>query len=300
MSLNAHDSTYHLLLEQILGYGVVRKNRTGVDTIGIFGEQLTFDLDETFPALTTKAMAWKAIVSELIWFLSGSNDERYLAHILHGDKFEFDDKNMQASFDSHPTIWTANVEADYWVNKKKQKYRGDTGRVYGVQWRHWKTPDGGEVDQITNLINSLKNDPFSRRHILNAWNVGEIDNMCLPPCHMISQFNVTNDGYLDCMMFQSSVDVFLGLPFNIASYALLTEILAAHTGLKAGKLVMALGDVHIYSNHVDQVKEQLTRESYPSPKLEFTKKNSMFDYKVSDFTLKNYKSHPSIKAPMAV
>jgi thymidylate synthase len=303
---NRHDSVYHSLLKKILHVGVRRKNRTGVDTIGIFGEQIEFDLKDTFPALTTKRMAWRAIVSELIWFLHGDQDERSLASLVHGIQFG-DQQQLEDSFATHRTIWTDNVEADYWVNRNKQMYVGDAGRIYGVQWRFWETFRNGQVetvDQIDNLIEGLKKDPYGRRHIISAWNPGELDNMCLPPCHILAQFNVTNDGYLECMMFQRSVDTFLGLPFNIASYALLTYIIAAVTGLKPGRLIMSLGDVHIYENHVDQVKEQLQREYRAEPKLiipSFDKGLPVWlPMYPNEFVLVNYNPHPSIKAPMAV
>lgn len=306
MIINRHDNTYHTLLERILDKGVRRKNRTGVDTIGIFGQQIEFDLKDTFPALTTKRMAWKAIVSELIWFLHGDQDERSLAQLVHTKKGEIlfgDQQELEDSFATHRTIWTDNVEVDYWVDRKHQMYVGDAGRIYGVQWRDWRGLFQS-IDQIDNLIEGLKKDPYGRRHIITAWNPGELDLMCLPPCHILAQFNVTNDGYLECMMFQRSVDTFLGLPFNIASYALLTYIIAAVTGLKPGRLIMSLGDVHIYENHVDQVKQQLERMSREEPKLVIPE----FDGKLpvwlpmhpDDFILENYNPHPAIKATMAV
>jgi len=310
MIKNRHDNTYHTLLEKILAKGVKRKNRTGVDTIGIFGEQIEFDLKDTFPALTTKRMAWKAIVSELIWFLHGDQDERSLACLVHAKPGEFvftDEQSLEDSFATHRTIWTDNVEAEYWVSRNKQGYVGDAGRIYGVQWRDWQYHRDGEfhsIDQIDNLIQGLKKDPYGRRHIITAWNPGELDLMCLPPCHILAQFNVTNDGYLECMMFQRSVDTFLGLPFNIASYALLTYIIAAVTGLKPGRLIMSLGDVHIYENHVEQVGEQLTRLSRDEPKViipEFGDTlQAWHTMHPDEFFLVNYNPHPSIKAPMAV
>lgn len=306
MIQNRHDEVYHTLLKKILDCGVVRKNRTGVDTIGIFGEQIEFDLKGTFPALTTKRMAWKAIVSELLWFLQGSNDERELAKFLYekddGVLLFADQQELEDSMSTHRTIWSDNVEADYWVNRGKQQYFADAGRIYGVQWRFWQGPEG-EVDQIDKLIEGLRKDPFGRRHIITAWNPGELDMMCLPPCHILAQFNVTNDGHLECMMFQRSVDTFLGLPFNIASYALLTYLIAKVTGLKPGRLIMSLGDVHIYSNHTDQVKEQLQREYRPEPTVVIPEMKNLPVYhtmKTWEFQLENYDPHPAIKAPMAV
>lgn len=306
MIVNRHDNTYHTLLEKILENGVRRKNRTGVDTIGIFGEQIEFDLKDTFPALTTKRMAWKAIVSELIWFLHGDQDERSLAELLYAEKGHIlfhDQDELENSMATHRTIWTDNVEAEYWIERKKQQHFADAGRIYGVQWRFWNGPNG-EVDQIDNLIEGLKKDPYGRRHIITAWNPGELDQMCLPPCHILAQFNVTNDGYLECMMFQRSVDTFLGLPFNIASYALLTYIIASVVGLKPGRLIMSLGDVHIYENHVEQVREQLSRYSCAEPKVRIPQFDDTLPCWLrmhpDDFVLENYNPHPSIKAPMAV
>ena len=314
---NRHDATYHSLLERILAKGELRKNRTGVDTISIFGDQIAFDLKETFPALTTKRMAWKAIVSELLWFLTGSDDERFLAYILYKDSknpfdyFNADYENVNTeiqrfedSSKTHKTIWTDNVQSNSWKEKNKNSFIGETGRIYGVQWRHWTNSAGERFDQVLNLIEGLKKDPMGRRHIITAWNPGELDQMCLPPCHILAQFYVTNDGYLDCHMYQRSVDTFLGLPFNIASYSLLVHIVSQLTGLKPGRLVMSLGDVHIYSDHIDQVIEQLVRKSRPEPTLSIPNlKNiplsSMYEL-VSEFKLNNYDPHPSIKAPMAV
>jgi thymidylate synthase len=313
---NRHDETYHSLLERILAKGELRKNRTGVDTISIFGDQIAFDLKETFPALTTKRMAWRAIVSELLWFLAGSDDERFLAHILYlytktpfdyfsadYDSVEKEEQRFKDSIKTHKTIWTDNVQADSW-KANQNLFIGNTGRIYGVQWRHWTNSEGKRFDQVANLIEGLKKDPMGRRHIITAWNPGELDQMCLPPCHILAQFYVTNDGYLECHMYQRSVDTFLGLPFNIASYSLLVHIISQLTGLKPGRLVMSLGDVHIYSDHMDQVKEQLARKSRPEPTLTIPNlKNvplsSMYEL-VSEFTLNNYIPHPSIKAPMAV
>ena len=273
---------YHELLKDILNNGEERNDRTGVGTISVFGRQLRFDLTQGFPAVTTKKLAWKAVVSELLWFLEGSNDERRLAEILYG-----------RSDSGRNTIWTGNAEAAYW--QPRAKFPGDLGRVYGVQWRDW-----GGVDQVAKLIDGLKNDPTGRRHIISAWNVDELDQMALPPCHVMSQFYVSK-GKLSCHMYQRSVDVFLGLPFNIASYALLTHMVAHVCGLEVGELIISTGDTHIYSNHVEQVKEQLSREPYPLPTLWLNPNIKDIDsFTMETIDLDNYKCHSTIKAEMAV
>lgn len=279
---------YHDLLEDILKNGESRDDRTGVGTISVFGRQLRFDLGSSFPAITTKKLAWKACVGELLWFLEGSRDERRLAEITHGTK------------EGTVTIWTPNALASYW--KPKAKFEGDLGKVYGVQWRKWEKPrwDSG-VDQISNLVDSLKNDPSSRRHIVSAWNVGELDQMALPPCHVMSQYYVSKDNKLSCHMYQRSVDVFLGLPFNIASYALLTHMLAQVCDLDVGELIISTGDTHIYKDHIEQVNEQLRREAYPQPALWLNPEIKDIDkFTMDDIRLLNYQSHDSIKAKMAV
>jgi thymidylate synthase len=248
---------------------------------------MRFDLRLGFPAVTTKRLAWKAVVSELLWFLEGSSDERRLAEILYGDREARTDHGVLK-----PTIWTANAEADYW--KPKAKYEGDLGRVYGVQWR-----DFNGVDQLKNLIDGIKKDPSGRRHILSAWNPAELDQMALPPCHVISQFDVT-DGYLSCQLYQRSCDMFLGVPFNIASYSLLTHIIARECGLKVGDFIWTGGDCHIYTNHVDAVKEQLAREERALPTLFMTVNKKWNEYILEDFVLEKYDPHPAIKAEMAV
>jgi len=272
---------YHQALEHILENGKQKTDRTGVGTISVFGHQMRFDLRTGFPAITTKRLAWKSVVSELLWFLEGSGDERRLAEILHGTR----DSEKK-------TIWTANAEADYW--KSKAKYQGDLGRVYGVQWR-----DFGGVDQLQQLIDGIKKDPSGRRHILSAWNPAELDQMALPPCHVLSQFDVT-DGYLSCQLYQRSCDMFLGVPFNIASYSLLTHIIARECGLKVGDFVWTGGDCHIYTNHVDAVKEQLSREERVLPTLFMTVNKKWNEYMLEDFILERYDPHPAIKAEMAV
>jgi len=247
---------------------------------------MRFNLQEGFPAVTTKKLAWRAVVSELLWFLEGSGDERRLAEILHGTR----DANKK-------TIWTANAEADYW--KPNAVFEGDLGRVYGVQWRQWGPRLGDHIDQIERLIEGIKQDPAGRRHILTAWNPGELDQMALPPCHVLSQFDVT-DGKLSCQLYQRSCDMFLGVPFNIASYSLLTHIIAHECGLDVGDFIWTGGDVHIYNNHFDAVKEQLTRHPKTLPTLMFPKDKKIADYTVDDFQLLNYNPDPAIKADMAV
>lgn len=300
---------YHDLLEDILKNGEKKDDRTGIGTYSVFGRSLRFDLRTGFPAITTKKLAWKAVRGELLWFIEGSGDERRLAELTHG------------TADGTTTIWTPNALAPYW--KPKAKYEGDLGRVYGVQWRHWQTPvehkqetfkdDFGsqynrgstfhvkETDQFKNLIEGLKNDPNGRRHIINAWNAGELDQMALPPCHVMSQFYVSKNKELSCHMYQRSVDVFLGLPFNIASYALLVHLLAHHLGYKVGELIISMGDTHIYENHVEQVKEQLAREEFAAPTIYLNhNKTNIFEMTMEDIHLENYQSHGQLKAAMAV
>lgn len=272
---------YHQALKHILTNGKSKTDRTGVGTRSVFGYQMRFNLQEGFPATTTKKLAWRAVVSELLWFLEGSSDERRLAEILHNSRDS-----------AKKTIWTANAEADYWQDKAK--FPGDLGRVYGVQWR-----DFGGVDQITKLVNDLKTNPDSRRHIITAWNPPELDQMALPPCHVIAQFDVT-DGQLSCQLYQRSCDMFLGVPFNIASYSLLVHIIARECGLEVGDFVWTGGDCHIYNNHFDAVEEQLSREPKPLPMLVFTEGKKIADYDIDDFVLDNYNPDPAIKAEMAV
>ncbi len=297
---------YHELLEDILANGEQKDDRTGVGTLSVFGRQLRFNLQDGFPAITTKKLAWKSVVSELLWFLEGTGDERRLAEILHGTRDS-----------SKTTIWTGNANADYWT--PKARYDGDLGRVYGVQWRQWNryterlnmgpaylggqrlAVDLTKIDQLANLIEGIKNNPNDRRHILTAWNPAELDQMALPPCHIMSQFYVSNDGKLSCHMYQRSADIFLGVPFNIASYALFTHMIAQVCGLSVGDLIMSFGDTHIYSNHIEQVKEQLSREEFALPKLSLNPDVKDIDsFTMDDITLENYQSHGTIKAEMAV
>jgi thymidylate synthase len=270
--------------------------------------QQRYNLADEFPAVTTKKLAWRACVGELLWMIEGSGDERRLAEITHGTS------------DGTVTIWTPNALAPYW--QPHAKYEGDLGRVYGVQWRHWRTPvahqqehyrddfgnyfnRGGklhvkEVDQLVNLIDGIKRDPHGRRHIISAWNPGELDQMALPPCHTFAQFYVA-DGKLSCQMYQRSCDMFLGVPFNIASYSLLTHMIAQVCQLQVGEFVHALGDAHIYLNHIDQVKEQLKREPLPAPQLWLNPDvTDITKFTMSDIRLDGYISHPPIRADMAV
>jgi thymidylate synthase len=295
---------YSQALQYILDNGRDKSDRTGVGTRSVFGMQMRFDLRLGFPATTTKRLAWKSVVSELLWFLEGSGDERRLAEILHGTRDA-----------SKSTIWTANAEAAYW--KHKAGYEGDLGRVYGVQWRYWRryverkdmgeahlggvrvAVDRYEIDQVQQLIDGIKKDPSGRRHILSAWNPGELDQMALPPCHVLSQFDVT-DGYLSCQLYQRSCDMFLGVPFNIASYSLLTHIIARECGLKVGDFIWTGGDCHIYNNHFDAVREQLSREERALPTLMMTTGKQWNEYVLEDFVLDGYDPHPAIKAEMAV
>ena len=281
------------LLEYILENGEKRNDRTNIGTISSFGHQLSFDLEKGFPAVTTKSLAWKGVVSELIWFLEGSSDERRLAEIRFG-------KNREELTDlkKYSTIWTDNADNQGKdLGYENNELRKELGPVYGVQWRDW---DG--IDQIKALISSLKNNPESRRHILSAWNVGKIEKMALPPCHVMSQFYISN-GTISCHMYQRSADMFLGVPFNIASYSLLLSIFAEILNLTPKKFVHSFGDAHIYLNSVEQVKEQISRKPFNPPKLILPKLNSLEDlssYSIDDFKLEGYEHHPPIKAKMAV
>ncbi len=283
-------------LKDILDNGEHRPDRTGIGTISKFGVQMRFDLSKGFPAVTTKKLAWKAVVSELLWFIEGSGDEFRLREILHGNRYS-----------EKKTIWTDNAQAEYWVGKRLQRHPGDLGRVYGVQWRKWRKPliRINKVvlqnhDQLLELIEGIKLDPYSRRHIITAWNPGELDLMALPPCHMMAQFYVAN-GKLSCQMYQRSADMFLGVPFNIASYALFTHMIAQVCNLEVGDLIICLGDAHIYENHIDQVKEQLQRKPLPLAELKLNPEIDVIThFEMSDIDLLNYQSHAPIKADMAV
>ena len=262
--------TYHDLLRHILEFGVEKRDRTGTGTKSVFGYQMRFDLEDGFPLLTTKKVHLKSIIHELLWFLKGETNIQYLK-------------------DNGVTIW------DEWADAQ-----GNLGPVYGSQWRSWKGADGKVTDQITNVIEQIKKNPDSRRLIVSAWNVGEIEKMALPPCHAFFQFYVAN-GRLSCQLYQRSADVFLGVPFNIASYAILLMMVAQATGLKPGTFVHTLGDAHLYLNHLDQAQLQLTRDFRALPKMKLNPDvKSIFDFKYEDFTLENYDPHPGIKAPIAV
>lgn len=284
---------YHKLLKDIMDKGEDVSDRTKVGTRSIFGYQMRFDLQKGFPAVTTKRLAWKSVVAELLWFLEGSTDERRLAELTYGIN--------RLSLASKSTIWTGNADnqAKDLGYHQGSMYK-ELGPIYGSQWRSF-----GGHDQLKTIIDQLKNNPDSRRIILSAWNPPEIDKMALPPCHTLSQFRVYN-GKLNCQMYQRSADAFLGVPFNIASYALLTHILAHHCGLEVGDYVHTIGDAHIYNDHVKQVKEQLERDHYPLPELEI---NRMFELKLEgqyrideykSFRLTNYLHHDTIKANMAI
>ncbi|MCJ0891811.1 thymidylate synthase [Rhodococcus sp. ARC_M5] len=260
---------YEDLLRRILDTGAAKSDRTGTGTTSVFGHQMRFDLAAGFPLITTKKVHLKSIVYELLWFLRGDSNATWLQE--HG-----------------VSIW------DEWAAPD-----GELGPVYGVQWRSWPTPSGEHIDQISQVIETLKSDPDSRRMIVSAWNVGEIPRMALPPCHAFFQFYVA-EGKLSCQLYQRSADMFLGVPFNIASYALLTHMVAAQTGLEVGEFVWTGGDCHIYDNHREQVTEQLSREPYPYPTLKLAQRDSIFDYVYEDIDIVDYQHHPAIKAPVAV
>jgi thymidylate synthase len=258
------------LLRHVLSHGVRKDDRTGTGTVSVFGYQMRFDLHAGFPLLTTKKVFFKGLAYEMLWFLQGGTNIRYLTD--HG-----------------VTIWNEWADAE-----------GDLGPVYGKQWRAWRTADGQEIDQIAGVIQTIRKNPDSRRLIVNAWNVGEIDQMALPPCHLFYQFYVA-EGRLSCSLYVRSNDLFLGAPFNIAEYALLTHLVAQQCDLDVGELIYTIGDAHIYTNHLDQVHEQLRREPLPLPKLVIRRKPpSIFDYAYEDFEVVDYRHHPPIKAPVAV
>ena len=293
---NQSEQEYLNALKTILETGEERPDRTGIGTLSVFGLQMRFDLTKGFPAITTKKLAWKACVSELLWFIEGSGDENRLKEILHGDRYS-----------TKKTIWSDNATADYWVKKRLQRHPGDLGRVYGVQWRRWRKPlvRINKVvlqnhDQLLELIAGIKEDPYSRRHIISAWNPGELDMMALPPCHMMAQFYV-NNGKLSCQMYQRSADMFLGVPFNIASYALFTHMVAQVCNLEVGELIIVLGDAHIYKTHVEQVKEQLSRKPFDLPTIKLNPEISVItEFGMEDVELVDYQSHEAIRAEMAI
>ncbi len=260
---------YLNLLADILDNGVRRADRTGVGTLGVFGRQMRFDLAQGFPLLTTKKLHRKSIVLELLWFLTGDTNVRWLQ-------------------DRGVSIWDEWADAD-----------GELGPVYGRQWRSWAAPDGRTIDQIAGVVASLRANPESRRHIVSAWNPADVDDMALPPCHCLFQFHVA-EGRLSCQLYQRSADVFLGVPFNIASYALLTAMVAQATGLEPGEFVHTLGDAHLYLNHLDQARLQLTREPLALPRLKLADKRDLFAFAYEDIAIEGYKAHPRIDAPIAV
>ena len=261
--------SYLNLLDTVLKTGVQREDRTGTGTKSLFGYQMRFDLQKGFPLLTTKKVYFRSLVYELLWFLKGDTNIQYLKdHQVH--------------------IW------DEWADKK-----GDLGRIYGAQWRAWQKPNGQTVDQISQVVESLQKDPFCRRHLVVAFNPGELDQMALPPCHAFFQFYVAQ-GALSCQLYQRSADLFLGVPFNIASYSLLTMMMAQVCGLTPGFFIHTFGDVHLYLNHIEQARQQLKRKPKTLPTLEITPALSIFDYKYANFKLKGYNPHPAIKAPISV
>jgi thymidylate synthase len=258
------------LLDHVLKKGVRKEDRTGTGTLSVFGYQMRFDLQKGFPVLTTKKLHLRSIIHELLWFLKGETNIRYLR-------------------ENKVTIW------DEWARED-----GELGPVYGYQWRHWPKHDGTSVDQISRVVDSIRTNPYSRRHIVSAWNVAQIEEMALPPCHLLFQFYVAG-GELSCQMYQRSCDIFLGVPFNITSYSLLTMMMAQVTGLKPGEFVHTLGDAHIYLNHLDQVKLQLTREPYPLPVMKINPEaKDIFGFRYDDFELTGYQAHPHIKGDIAV
>jgi len=291
------EQVYLKALKEILETGEHRPDRTGVGTISKFGLQLRYDLSQGFPAVTTKKLAWRAMSSELIWFLEGSGDEFRLREILHGERYT-----------EKRTIWSDNVEAEYWIKKRIARHKGDLGRVYGVQWRKWRKTIVGiksfaiqHIDQVAEVINGIKTDPYGRRHIITAWNPADLDQMALPPCHLLCQFYVSVDKKLSCHMYQRSADFPLGVPFNIASYALLTHMIAQVCDMDIGELVISFGDAHIYENQVKGVKEQLKREPLPLPKLWLNPEiKDINKFTMEDMRLENYEHHPAIDFPFAV
>lgn len=258
------------LMRHVRDHGARKPDRTGTGTLSVFGYQMRFDLAGGFPAVTTKKLHFRSIICELLWFLRGDTNTKYLHE--HG-----------------VSIW------DEWADEN-----GDLGPVYGYQWRSWPTPDGRHMDQISKVMDQLRKNPDSRRIIVSAWNVADLDKMALQPCHALFQFYVA-DGKLSCQLYQRSADIFLGLPFNLCSYALLTHMIAQQTGLQPGEFIWTGGDCHLYGNHLKQVEEQLSREPYPLPRLVIKRRPStLFDYRYEDFEIANYQSHPAIRAPVAV
>jgi len=268
--MNPGEQQYLDLLEELLERGARKSDRTGTGTLSVFGRQMRFSLQESFPLLTTKKLHLKSIIYELLWFLRGDTNVRWLQ-------------------ERGVTIW------DEWADEN-----GELGPVYGYQWRHWRTPQGGEIDQIASVIEGLRNKPESRRHIVSAWNPADVEHMALPPCHALFQFYVA-EGRLSCQMYQRSADIFLGVPFNIASYALLTLMVAQVTDLELGEFVLTLGDAHLYLNHLEQAREQIARTPRPFPRMRLNPEvKDLAAFRYEDFTLEGYDPHPAIRAPIAV
>lgn len=292
------------LLRKIKTEGVVKSDRTGTGTRSIFGYQMRFDLAEGFPLLTTKKVFLRGIIHELLWFLAGDTNMRYLAengvHIWDNDAYRYYTERCAAAGIAplaHEEFLEAVLRRD--ASPVDGYEYGDLNHIYGYQWRSWPRPDGGCIDQIRSVVDTIKRNPDSRRMIVSAWNVAEVDDMALPPCHVLFQFYVAQ-GRLSCQLYQRSADTFLGVPFNIASYALLTMMVARECGLEAGEFIHTLGDTHIYLNHLDQLEEQLSRTPRPLPRMRLNPDvKSLFDYRYEDFTLEGYDPWPAIKAPMS-
>ncbi len=286
------------LMQHVLDNGAKKGDRTGTGTLSVFGHQMRFNLSEGFPLLTTKKVFLRGIIHELLWFLAGDTNIKYLVDNKVGIWNEWPHA-------SYIKATGENMALEAFIERIRDdeafaKEWGGIGPGYGYQWRSWPTPDGGHIDQISQLVNQIKNTPDSRRMLVSAWNVAEVDNMALPPCHTLFQFYVA-DGKLSCQLYQRSADIFLGVPFNIASYALLTMMIAQVCDLEPGDFVHTLGDAHIYSNHLEQSREQLSRDTFPLPQMKINPEvKDLFAFTIDDFELINYQSHPAIKAPVAV